>query len=131
VSEEVVTTKQRVIQKPLLKRDNDDSSNQSDDNTEIAVFNEYETTRKVIKKGIPPQMIAIAIQQNTIVQALNVLTNQGILPEAIARKIMAKSEEISKEMQAAFSTDENTEQMTQAKAIELMKIAVLKGVADS
>jgi hypothetical protein len=131
VSDEVVTTKQRVIQKPLLKRDDEDSSGQSDDNDEIVVFNEYEVTRKVIKKGIPPQMITLAVQQNTVVQALNVLTTQGIIPEDIARKLLAKSEEIAKDMQAAFAVEKETEQMTQAKAIELMKQAVLRGVADN
>jgi hypothetical protein len=128
VSDEVVTTKQRVVQNPNFKGLADDITG---DIPSVLVTNEYEVTRKVVKKGIPPQMISLAIQQNTIVQALNVLTNQGILPESIARKILAKSEEISKEMQAAFSTEKDTEQMTQAKAIELMKMAVLKGVTEN
>lgn len=123
VSDEIITRKERVLRNPKF----DPEKNPH----EPPVIQEYEVSQKIVKKGIPPQMIQLALQQNTIIQAINVLTNQGIIPENIARKILSKSEDISKEMQSAFDVDSSKEEiMTQSKAVNLMKQAILKGVND-
>lgn len=117
--EEVVSVKQRVIQKPILADDDDDN---------IVSIVEYEVDRKSIKKPIPPQMISLALQQNSLIQAINTLSTQGILPDKVARQLMAKSEEIANQMQSVFEAKDDNQKMSENKAIELIKKAILKGV---
>jgi hypothetical protein len=61
---------------------------------------EVKTQRK--KLGIPIEAIKLAMRQSSLLQAIETLQNQGVLPSTIARKIMLKSDQIVEDMQNAF-----------------------------
>jgi hypothetical protein len=88
----------------------------------ISSFDIKRTTKKV---NISPELIRLALSQSSIMQAINTLTTEGILPEGIARKILSKSEEIAGEMQKAFAHDSTADVMPQDLAVSLIKAAVL------
>lgn len=90
----------------------------------------FEVKRTVKELKVSADLIRLAISQNTIVQAINTLVTQGIIPDSIARKILNKSDEIAKEMEEAFNNDSGGEQMNQQKAIKLIKQAFLKGTEE-
>jgi hypothetical protein len=91
---------------------------------------EFEVTRTSKQLGVPSEYIKMALQESSIVKAVNTLSAEGVIPASIARKILQSAEKISKEIIDSFDIDSNSEYLSDKKAIALIKAAVLSGSDD-
>ena len=93
-----------------------------EDGNEISEFEVIRTTKHL---GVPSWSIQYALQETSIVKAVNLLAAEGILPSHIAKKILQSANKISKEIVESFEIPENAEYTNDKKVIALIKAAVL------
>jgi hypothetical protein len=105
VTHHTVTQKHRVI---------DDEGN-----------SEFEVTRTSKQLGVPSEYIKMALQESSIVKAVNTLSAEGVIPASIARKILQSANKISEEIVASFDVSTDSEFINDKKAINLIRAAVL------
>lgn len=86
-----------------------------------------ENTQKYIKT--PAWAIKEALKESNLEKAINQLANEGILPSAIARRIIAESDKITKALQDSFEITSDSEMITEQKAIGLIRAAVMGDVS--
>lgn len=88
-------------------------------------------TKRVTKLSTPPvEYLKIALTENSIAKAITELANEGVLPESIARKIVQRTDSITKELMDCFEVDNSSNLLTEQKAIALIKAAVLNNKND-
>jgi hypothetical protein len=90
---------------------------------------EYEVTKTHKQLGTPAWAITASLQECSIVKAVHTLASEGVLPSAIARRILQSANKISEEVKASFGIDAGADYINDRKAISLIKQAIL-GVAD-
>lgn len=94
----------------------------NDDGEELKIL----STKRVSKISAPPvEYLKIALTENSIARAITELANEGVLPEPIARRIIQRTDSITKELMNCFEVDETSNLLTEQKAIALIKAAVL------
>jgi len=86
---------------------------------------EFEVTRTTKELGVPSWAIREALQENSIVKAVQVLANEGVLPAPIARRILQSANKISHEVMQSFDISPDSDFINDKKAIALIKAAVL------
>jgi hypothetical protein len=67
----------------------------------------------------------MALQESSIVKAVNTLSAEGVIPASIARKILQSANKISEEIVASFDVSTDSEFINDKKAINLIRAAVL------
>lgn len=85
---------------------------------------QYEVKKTTKNLGVTPEILKLALQESTIVKAINTLVNNGVIPNSIARKILLKSEELATEMQKAFTINDE-ETINESRALSIIKTAIL------
>lgn len=91
---------------------------------------EFETIRTTKHLGVPIAAIKMALQESSIVKAVDTLSAEGVIPSAIARKILQAANKISNEIIESFEVSSDAEYINDKKAIALIKQAML-GVSDA
>lgn len=91
---------------------------------------EYEVTRTTKDMGVPSWAITAALQEQSIVKAVNTLANEGVLPSPVARRILQAANQISRQIVESFDIDAGSEFINDKKALALIKEAVLGGTGE-
>jgi hypothetical protein len=86
---------------------------------------EFETTRTTKHLGVPAWAIQESLKESSIVKAVNTLASEGVIPSAIARKILNSANKISNEIIESFDISPDAEFINDKKAIALIKAAIL------
>lgn len=81
---------------------------------------------KVTEKSIPVPMLLQCLQTSGVVKAVEELSTQGVLSSEQYKALLAISEKMTLEMEKVLSgTDTDKSEISEAKAIQLIKQAVL------
>lgn len=105
VTQHTVTQKHRIV---------DDEGN-----------SEFETIRTTKHAGVPAWAIQESLKESSIVKAVNTLASEGVIPSAIARKILQSANKITNEIVESFDISPDAEFINDKKAIALIRAAVL------
>lgn len=90
---------------------------------------EYEITHQTKNLGVPAWAIKEALQETSVVKAIQTLAAEGVLPTEVARKIISYSDNFIDKVRNSFEIASEDENFNEAKAVALIKKAVL-GVMD-
>lgn len=93
-----------------------------EDGNEISEFEVIRTTKHL---GVPSWAVQHALAESSIVKAVHTLASEGVIPSAIARKILNAANRITKDMADAFEVSPDADYINDKKAISLIKAAVL------
>jgi hypothetical protein len=85
----------------------------------------FEVTKSTKRMGVPMSAITEALKESSIIKAVQTLSNEGVIPTTIAKKILNAANRISNDIVGAFDIDENDNYVDDSKAIALIKAAVL------
>jgi hypothetical protein len=92
--------------------------------------NEYRVKRTSKDIGVPVAYLKLALSETAISKAITTLANEGVIPLAIAKKIMQKAEAISQELADCFEVKEDENVVSEQKIIAFIKQAVLQGIEE-
>lgn len=65
------------------------------------------------------------LNYDNIENSINNLAQQGLIPKSIARKFLTTAYEYQSKLQQCFGTDEDSDKLSDEKAIALVKQALL------
>lgn len=86
---------------------------------------EYEVTRVTKNLGVPGWAIKEALQESSLIKAINTLASEGVLAPPIAKKILQAANRISEDIRGAFEVSRDDDYISEKKAINLIRAAVL------
>ncbi len=88
------------------------------------------TTRVEKQLGVPMEALRLALQNGSIIQAINTLQNQGMLPDEMANQIMVTADQIVGDLQKALDKAEEDElKMDEDRVVGMFKTAVLGAIS--
>lgn len=89
-------------------------------------LSEFEVTRTTKNLGVPGWAINQALAESSIVKAVHTLASEGVIPTAVARRILQSANRITTDIKASFDVAApDSEFINEQKAIALIKMAVL------
>lgn len=83
------------------------------------------SSSKTTIKMIPESYIKNLLNYENVENSINNLAQQGLIPKSIARKFLTTAYEYQSKLQECFGTDEDSDKLSDEKAIALVKQALL------
>lgn len=105
------TTEKHIVQKSTMNGDGD--------------LTGFETTMKTVEKPIPMAVYQYVLQESSLLRAIQQLANEGLLSSDQYKKLINIADDITERSQTIFSNETGGDQMSEAKAIALIKTAIV------
>lgn len=113
-------TQSQVVQKHIIADDDN-----REDGEGVAKKSAFEVTRTSKHLGVPGYAIKMALEESSILKAVQTLVNEGVIPAEIARNITGAANRISDEISKSFGVSKDSDYANDKKAIALIRAAVL------